>query len=108
LFKSRTRAVIGPFERANGTCVSQLCYRFALRSPDDSGGSGGLWRWKSCSKSRAAAGGGAQIRFGRRAKSIGQSAKTIIVFGAHAYAPAPVRYNKLYNITHVYMLHIVK
>jgi len=50
LFKSRTRAVIGPFERANGTCVSQLCYRFVLRSPDDSGGSGGL-----CGGGRAAA-----------------------------------------------------
>jgi len=48
LFKSRTPSVIGPFERANGTCVSQLCYRFALRSPSGGGGgsgsSGGLRR----------------------------------------------------------------
>jgi len=49
-----------------------------LRTPN--GGGGG------------SAGGGAQIRFGRRAKSIGQSAKTIIVFGVRARLHFPPPY----------------
>jgi len=53
-----------------------------LRTPIVGGGGG-------------AAGGGAQIRFGRRAKSIGQSAKTIIVFGVRVRLHFPPPYYTL-------------